>query len=289
MSISPQIKLCRSNLRKSNFYRKLDLAATHLFYKKHLREIANLKVAVHLHLYYIDLLDEFIENLKNIPIPFDLYITLVDRPSSDIQKIFEIFPRTKVFTLPNIGRDLGGLVEVINNIEDLGAYDALIKIHSKKSLHTGQEQKDWRQRLVKTLLGSRKQTAAILHKFCNKKTGMVGSFEDLSYFKSEDQEKFKKLCQRLEIVPQEIFFRGTMFAIRPEILKRFIEKKICLNDFDGYLNHGMEYAMEYAFGSLCISQCYKIEALESIGNKKTKKPSKKLAKLKTYLTLQKLN
>ena len=152
MNKNKQIKAWGSNIKASPLYRKLNIASTHLNYKKHLKEIANLKVAVHLHLYYIDLLDEFIENLKNIPINFDLYITLVDRDASDIKKIFEIFPKTTVLNIPNIGRDVGALIEVIRNIKDLSAYDVLIKIHSKKSLHTGQEQKDWRQRLVRTMV-----------------------------------------------------------------------------------------------------------------------------------------
>ena len=152
MNKNKQIKAWGSNIKASPLYRKLNIASTHLNYKKHLKEIANLKVAVHLHLYYIDLLDEFIENLKNIPINFDLYITLVDHDASDIKKIFEIFPNTTVLNIPNIGRDVGALIEVIRNIKDLSAYDVLIKIHSKKSLHTGQEQKDWRQRLVRTMV-----------------------------------------------------------------------------------------------------------------------------------------
>ncbi len=278
-----QLTAWGASLKALPLYRKLNIIGTHLLYKKHLKEIANLKVAVHLHLYYIDLLDEFIENLKNIPIPFDLYITLVDRPASDIQKIFETFPSVKVLTIPNIGRDVGALVEVIRNIDDLSSYDALIKIHSKKSLHTGQEQKDWRQRLVKTLLGNKKQTAAILHKFCNKKTGMVGSYEDLSFTKCGDGEKFYQLCERLEITPKEIFFRGTMFAIRPKILQRLIEKGMCLSDFDGHL----EYDMEHAFGTLCISQDYKVKALDSIAkNKRKRKGSKKVAKVKRMLGLR---
>jgi|LauGreSBDMM110SN_4_FD.fasta_scaffold20040_3 lipopolysaccharide biosynthesis protein len=92
MNKNKQIKAWGSNIKASPLYRKLNIASTHLNHKKHLKEIANLKVAVHLHLYYIDLLDEFIENLKNIPINFDLYITLVDHDASDIKKSLKFSP-----------------------------------------------------------------------------------------------------------------------------------------------------------------------------------------------------
>ncbi len=250
-------------LKSSKLYRKLKLLSAHFLYKKHLKAIADLKVAVHLHLYYIDLLDEFIENLKNIPIPFDLYITLVERPASDIKKIFQTFPNAKIFTLPNQRNDIGAFVEVINNI-NLNAYDALIKIHSKKSLHTGAEQKEWRQRLVKSLIGSPKQNAAVLYEFCNKKTGMVGGYEDLCFFECEDKKAFVDLCKKLEINADNIFFKGTMFAIRPKILSRLIEKRICLSDFNPLDVKINPYAVERIFGSLCINQGYKIKALESV-------------------------
>ncbi len=256
-----------SNLKSSKLYRKLKLLSAHFLYKKHLKAIADLKVAVHLHLYYIDLLDEFIENLKNIPIPFDLYITLVERPASDIKKIFQTFPNAKIFTLPNQRNDIGAFVEVINNI-NLNAYDALIKIHSKKSLHTGAEQKEWRQRLVKTLIGSPKQVTTVLYEFCDKKTGMVGGYEDLCFAEYEDKQVFTDLCEKLEVDADNIFFKGTMFVIRPKILSRLVEKGMRLNDFEPILNGKLAYAMERVFGSLCINQGYKIKALEPILIKK---------------------
>ncbi|MBU6338793.1 MAG: hypothetical protein KGQ36_02345 [Rickettsiales bacterium] len=221
---------------------------------------------VHLHIYYLDLLDEFIENLKNIPIPFDLYITLVEKPESEIKKIFEFFPNTKVFTVPNQRNDLGGFVEVINNV-NLDHYDVVIKLHTKKSLHTGVEQKEWRQRLVKTLIGSEKQAVITLHNFIDDRTGMVGSHEDVCNHPYEDPTIFSNLCKRLEIEEMNLFFRGTIFAIRSKILKKIIEKNYLLKDFDPAISRGLPYAFERAFGSLCINQGYQIKTLDSVYNK----------------------
>ena len=48
MNKNKQIKAWGSNIKTSPLYRKLNIASTHLNHKKHLKEIANLKVAVHL-------------------------------------------------------------------------------------------------------------------------------------------------------------------------------------------------------------------------------------------------
>ncbi|MDX2082501.1 MAG: rhamnan synthesis F family protein [Rickettsiales bacterium] len=278
-----KIRSYGDKLEAGFFYRKLNLFFGKFFYQRNLVKILQLKVAVHLHLFYLDLLDEFIESLKNIPHKFDLFITLVDCDQSKIAKIFTIFPNTKVFSIPNIGRDVGGLIEVINNI-DLNDYDVLIKLHSKKSLHTGFEQKDWRQRLTGALIGNKFQSALVLSKFCDKKIGMIGSFEDLSFIELENRDNFKNFCKKFEISDEAIFFRGTVFAIRTKILQRFKEKKIILKDFENS-DSACPYAFEHAFGSLCLAQNYKIIALNQIDYKRQRKPSKKITKLKNLFTL----
>ncbi len=248
-----------SHLIKSSWLdRKIASLSSQLLYKRNLNKISNLKVAVHIHLYYLDLLDEFISNLKNIPIPFDIYITLVDRDSSDIKKIFDIFPNTKVFTVPNLGRDLAGLVEVANHV-DFSQYDCVIKIHTKKSLHTGNEQTIWRKRLIESLIGSKKQAAYTISQFSNQKIGMIGSHEDLGFSEYEDEEVSNNLYKRLEIEPIPIFFKGTMFAIRGLNLKFINEKNIQIKDFkDGKLN----YAMERIFGAICFKNNLIIKTIE---------------------------
>ena len=64
-----QQRFC-GKLKASYCFRKTTRLFSNLFYQKHLKEVAHLKVAVHIHLFYLDLLEEFITNLKNIPVNF---------------------------------------------------------------------------------------------------------------------------------------------------------------------------------------------------------------------------
>src|SRR5574344_965479 len=67
------------------------------------------KIAVHIHLYYQDLLDEFVKYLNNIPFEFDIFCSTSDE--NDIDLITNKFDKIKnvknvcVKATPNIGRD----------------------------------------------------------------------------------------------------------------------------------------------------------------------------------------
>ena len=83
---------------------------------------------------------------------------------------------------------------------------------------------------------------------------MVGGYEDLCFAEYEDKQVFTDLCEKLEVDADNIFFKGTMFVIRPKILSRLIEKGICLSDFSPLNVKINPYAVERIFGSLCINQ-----------------------------------
>jgi hypothetical protein len=172
---------------------------------------------------------------------------------------------------------------VIRNIKDLSAYDVLIKIHSKKSLHTGQEQKDWRQRLVRTMVAVKNKVLQPCINLLIKKLEWWAVLRICLLLGKVMAKVLTSCAQGLTWKQGKFFFRGTMFAIRPIILKKLLDKEVSLSDFDGVL----EYDMEHAFGTICISQGYEIKALESIKNKKQKKLSKKVALVKRALGIGK--
>ncbi|MBR4667571.1 MAG: hypothetical protein IKO76_02300 [Butyrivibrio sp.] len=53
----------------------------------------NASIAVQLHLFYIDLLDEFKEYLSNIPFKFDLYVSVQE--GTDLDDITSLFKTLK--------------------------------------------------------------------------------------------------------------------------------------------------------------------------------------------------
>jgi hypothetical protein len=274
ISFFPEKYLRKKFTKSSRFFRATCELKTALNYQKNLQLANKVKVAVHLHLYYLDLADEFIADLKNIPVEFDLFLTTVGHSQNEFQKFFDAFPNVKFLSLPNVGRDVGGLFAVMHKF-GLSTYDVVIKIHGKKSLHTGAEQFGWRQRLVKTLIGSKKQAAFLIALFANKKVGMVGSYDDLSSAKYDDEMKdYFAMCKKLHSDAQKmIFFRGTMFAIRGSILDEFIAAGMIKDVYDAN-----EYAVEAVFGNLVIKRNQQILALESFCNSQRQRRFEKFKK-----------
>ena len=71
----------------------------------------------HLHLYYIEQLDYFIDKLSNIQsIDHDLYITMTENNEDIKHKIISQFPNANILIVPNKGYDVGPFIQLLNKI-----------------------------------------------------------------------------------------------------------------------------------------------------------------------------
>lgn len=118
-------------------------------------ELRGKKIAIHLHLFYEDLLEEFLSFINHIPYPFDLFISCqqgaaVDCMKEKAEKQLEHLKNLTIKEVRNQGRDIAPFYVVFG--KELVCYDYLLHIHSKKSLFTGNEQKNWRREALSTLL-----------------------------------------------------------------------------------------------------------------------------------------
>ena len=93
------IRKYRKKFNKSNMPIVDEIDALNSSGKIQMEEIQEIKdlnktIAVHLHLFYIDLLKEFFEYLNNIPFAFDLYVSC--KSKTDIEKIEKTFKKLKI-------------------------------------------------------------------------------------------------------------------------------------------------------------------------------------------------
>ncbi len=111
------------------------------------------RLAVLVHAYFPDVLDEILGKLPNIVEPFDLYVTT---PHEElVTPIFRLgaayAASVTVAVSENRGRDIGPFLHLLRR----GAFDgylAVLKLHTKKSRYS--EQGDaWRRSLVDELIG----------------------------------------------------------------------------------------------------------------------------------------
>jgi len=197
------------------------------------RAVSKQKIAVVLHLYYVDLWDEIFGYLNNLNhLNADLFVTLSSdndvQQNEEIRKrILKAFPKASIFMCPNKGMDIGPFVQVSNEIsEQSKKYDLLLKIHSKKSLLASGEDagRKWRKELFEGLMGSRTVVDQIVSIFEEQdKIGMIAP-SGMLIEKSSTDEKLGKnanassmdiLADRMSLSDRTLsFFRGSMFWSR---------------------------------------------------------------------------
>jgi hypothetical protein len=245
----------------------------------------NSKIAVHLHLYYWDLADEFINCLKNIPYKFDLYITTPQArlDKEKFAKFKKEFENVKLSLPQNRGRDIGGFIYFLNDI-NLNDYDLILKIHSKKIKFDTELEENiknispppvypvvnrnlWRKCLLEGVLGSEKKVQDILTAFITRPgIGMISSKKLLLDWHTNPQEMeyFDQIRKKLKLIKYIRFFAGTMFWIRADILKP-LKENYTIDDFDfSYETKdgiALEHGFERVFGTLVKSQGYNIKGI----------------------------
>ncbi len=221
--------------------------------------VTNKKIAVQVHVYYIDLFDEIIGHLNNIPVNYSLFISVVSREDKKIilDKIKQLphMEHADVRVVKNQGRNIAPLLVEFGPV--LRNYNYICHIHTKKSLFSGAEQTDWRRYLFARLLGSPGTVHAILAAF--EKDPSVGIiypeiFPFLSYWSCtwlSSKNIASGILNRLNIRfdPDEYldYPAGSMFWIRKESLEPLLDLKFTVNDFpeergqtDGALHHALE-------------------------------------------------
>jgi hypothetical protein len=123
------------------------------------------QIAVVCHVYYLSLWEEIANQIRQIPAPFDLYVTIVSQEgATDLRsEIVAQFPRARVEIVPNHGRDIVPFVSLLNS-GALDHYYLICKIHTKKSPHRD-DGDQWRRKIFFGLLGSPENVADILRAF----------------------------------------------------------------------------------------------------------------------------
>lgn len=234
--------------------------------EKRLRDIPELRkieknIAIHIHLFYVDLLPEFVDYLRQMPYPFDLYISCPKE--SNVTAIRHAFDKVRkignitVKACENRGRDLAPFYVLFGN--ELSKYDYILHIHGKKSLFSGEEKIEWRKYSLNTLLGSPALIRKIFYQFEKEESvGLIypdqpDDISMLAYSWLANEKKGKTFLQTMGISSeQEVFMypAGSFFWVKTDAIRPMFEREFCLNDFeeeegqhDGTFAHVLERAL----------------------------------------------
>ncbi|MBX9895514.1 MAG: glycosyltransferase [Nitrosomonas sp.] len=201
------------------------------------------RIAIHAHIFYADLTDEFAKFLGNMPFPYDLFVSTTNEAASQMcRQAFSHLPQLGQLTItivPNRGRDIAPLFCTFG--EALQQYDYIAHIHSKKSLYNNGATDGWREYLLTSLLGSQLQIQKIFALLTGEKTvGFIypQNFSKLPYLANtwlSNQGLGYLWCRKLGIptIPRGYFDfpAGSMFWTRTEALQPLFDAQLKIEDF----------------------------------------------------------
>lgn len=132
--------------------------------------LSNKKIGVHLHVFYVELLEDFLKAFENFHFAYDLFITTDnDTKKLEIEAILnQNHKNAHIFVTGNIGRDV---LPMLKLKKYLSTYDYIGHFHTKKSKEADfWAGESWRNELIDMLI---KPADNILANFENDKLGLV--------------------------------------------------------------------------------------------------------------------
>ncbi|MBN9219482.1 MAG: rhamnan synthesis F [Mesorhizobium sp.] len=231
------------------------------------RPTAEPKIAVVVHLHYIDLWPEFEALLEAIDRPFHLILTLTQPDKAFAERVRARSKDAEIIVYDNRGRDIGPFMQLLREGR-LDPFDLICKLHGKKSGLSGPRMilgDIWRQACAFDLIGSRDVVDRIIAKFGRSPdTLMVGSsrfrlpnaWKDDEAAWGENKAMILNLLEAMGLASGSPpnFFAGTMFWVRRGALEPLKQLDLPLTSFPneaGQQDGTLQHALERVLGMIC--------------------------------------
>jgi lipopolysaccharide biosynthesis protein len=220
-------------------------------------------IAVLVHVFYVELVDEIVDQLSTIKIPLVLIFTNARPYGIQIDRErLPLLAGVRVLTVDNHGRDIWPLLQVVN-AGILDPYQLVLKVHTKRSdwraTHDqlGGSGRAWREGLLKGLLGDAENVRRILDAFATRPNiGLITADGSVlgPEFWGDNQDLTRSLLRRLELDLREsslTFAAGSMYWVRGFVLQGLRALNMTAADFEaeaGQVNATTAHAVERLIG-----------------------------------------
>ncbi|GJE16949.1 rhamnan synthesis F family protein [Methylobacterium marchantiae] len=211
----------------------------------------NVRTAVVAHLYYLDLLPEILACRAALPDGAPLHLTVPSDRVEQAQILLRGIPATVIHPCENRGRDIAPFIALLN-AGTFAAYDAVLKLHTKRSPHL-LDGEIRRKLLFSMLAGGQNATRRLLAEFEAPDTGLVGwkaCYRAAPSYWMANEARVRAITRQMGIPDDAVrlgFFEGSMFWFRPVALTRLRHLHLRPEDFepearqlDGTLHHAIE-------------------------------------------------
>jgi lipopolysaccharide biosynthesis protein len=200
------------------------------------------KVLVVAHVYYAEVWPDIEDRLARMPEPFDLIVTLVRGRAEALEShITHRIPSARVLLVENRGRDSGPLVDLAR-MGVFDGYDAILKVHTKRSVHR-LDGDAWRVELLDGVLPSPEEVRRFLDLLRRDKdvgliapTGHVRGAETWG----SDLDLVEALAARLPFAfdPDALRYpAGSMYWAKPWVLQRLADLELGSEHFEPEADH----------------------------------------------------
>ncbi|MCS5734893.1 glycoside hydrolase family 99-like domain-containing protein [Herbiconiux daphne] len=247
--------------------------------KQFVSEAPTSRVAVVVHVFYVDLVAQIIESLAALPVQFDLIVTNASGAPLDLDtSALANVDRVQVFDIENHGRDILPLVSVVN-AGLLDPYELVFKVHTKKSAwreaHTelGGSGDQWRESFFSELLGSVQNVERVLDEFASDPAlGILTSSGNVlgPEFWGGDQAIVGSLLRRIQLdldVDGLRFAAGSIYWVRGFLLQGLRAFELSADDFDeeaGQVDATTAHAIERILGIVAGEAGYDVRDVTSL-------------------------
>jgi len=187
------------------------------------------KLLVHLHLFYEDMLEQMFSYLNNLQdFHYDLFVSLVCRNNEIEKKIKYLQPNAKIIYVENKGFDVFPFLIVLNAV-NLQDYDYVIKMHTKRNMSKGvvlhgkyyiASGSYWREKLL-CFLESEESLKTAIWLLQDDDAGMISHYKLIDDEIGEcNESRALNLLNEIGLtLNKKRFVMGTMFVCKAELLK----------------------------------------------------------------------
>lgn len=231
--------------------------------------VSTMRVAIFVHIYYIDTINEINDYLKKIPCPFDLFVTTDTQDKKiyieDQLRESRAYRDLNILVVRNVGADTSALLVGMRDVVLSDRYDIICRLHGKKSPQDGGGvSRFFKRHLFENLVNSPGYVQGILNLFENEpRLGMAFPPAIHVHYSTMGHGWFTN-HPRTSAVATMLGLRvnfdkatpvapyGGMFWFRPDALRKLFEYEWTWENFatdtsyaDGDLPHAIERIYAY--------------------------------------------